>query len=314
MVGSSEDDDMKAAKAASLAAAGGGAVGRASQSSPRSRMTKRRQVTGGETTGDDYEDEEDEEEDDDDDSESAGSDEEAEDNRGRRRDEVKMEGTSAAAGAKAPGDSPGKHQHRREKRLAMNRESARARRKRKKLLIESLEGQVSSLTEQNSKLTATAEALVARVRQLESELAITASASRPAAAATSFMGPTGRDVSSLDSSLLGTLPPAQSSYLMLDPLRAQIRAEELHRARRSAAAGLGGYAFQGGGGFDAPLWETLPFRPQFLGNNPHLAGLAPTSMLAPSLRNTVRPPRSPPSFYASARFPSSHDLVSLPAF
>jgi hypothetical protein len=144
---------------------------------------------------------------------------------------------------------------------------------------------------------------VARVRQLESELAVTASASRSAAAATSFMGPTGRELSSLDSSLLGTLPPAQSSYLMLDPVRAQLRAEELHRARRSAAAGLGGYAFQGteGGGFDAPLWEALPFRPHFLGNNPQLAGLAPASMLAPSLRNTVRPARSPPSFCAPAR-------------
>jgi len=61
---------------------------------------------------------------------------------------------------------------RREKRLAMNRESARARRKRKKVLLETLEQQVAELAKRNQRYQAVNEALTGQVRQLESELSM----------------------------------------------------------------------------------------------------------------------------------------------
>jgi hypothetical protein len=289
MVGSSEDDDVKAAKAASLATAGGAGGGSSAHSSPRSKA-RLGQETGGETTGDDYED-------DDDDSASGGSDEED-----YNRTEGKAKGSSDA-GAKRALSDPKKYQHhRREKRLAMNRESARARRKRKKLLIETLEEQVASLTDQNRRLSTTAETLLARIRHLESELALTSALGRPALpdASTHAMGPWTRDIGSIEASLLGTLPPAQQrqqpSSLLLEPIRAaQLRAEELHHAHRRA--GLDMLAFHQGsgtaGGMDARLWEALPFRSQFLGDYQQHVGIMPTSMFTPSLQNTVRPPQSP---------------------
>ena len=60
---------------------------------------------------------------------------------------------------------------RREKRLAMNRESARARRKRKKMLIETLEQQVSELTRNNEKFKSENGQLVVRVESLSERLA-----------------------------------------------------------------------------------------------------------------------------------------------
>ena len=59
---------------------------------------------------------------------------------------------------------------RREKRLAMNRESARARRKRKKVLLETLEQEVSVLSKKNQSFQVVNENLTARVNLLESEL------------------------------------------------------------------------------------------------------------------------------------------------
>lgn len=60
---------------------------------------------------------------------------------------------------------------RREKRLAMNRESARLRRRRKKELINSLEAQVDELVNHKSRLEASNELLARRVQALETELA-----------------------------------------------------------------------------------------------------------------------------------------------
>lgn len=60
---------------------------------------------------------------------------------------------------------------RREKRLAMNRESARARRKRKKMLIETLEQQVSELTRSNERFKSENGQLVTRVESLSERLA-----------------------------------------------------------------------------------------------------------------------------------------------
>lgn len=62
---------------------------------------------------------------------------------------------------------------RREKRLAMNRASARERRRRKKVLIETLEDQVQELTKRNKSLQSTNTNLRTRVEQLENDLAQT---------------------------------------------------------------------------------------------------------------------------------------------
>jgi hypothetical protein len=61
---------------------------------------------------------------------------------------------------------------RRQKRLAMNRESARARRKRKKSLIESLEEHVAELTQKNRRYQIATENLTAKANKLESDLAL----------------------------------------------------------------------------------------------------------------------------------------------
>jgi hypothetical protein len=61
---------------------------------------------------------------------------------------------------------------RRQKRLAMNRESARARRKRKKCLIESLEEHVAELTQKNRRYQIATENLTAKVNKLESDLGV----------------------------------------------------------------------------------------------------------------------------------------------
>jgi len=59
---------------------------------------------------------------------------------------------------------------RREKRLAMNRESARVRRKRKKLILETLQQQVDDLTRRNHHFQNANEDLTAQVLMLENEL------------------------------------------------------------------------------------------------------------------------------------------------
>lgn len=62
--------------------------------------------------------------------------------------------------------------NRRAKRLAMNRESARNRRKRKKVLVQTLEVQVAELNKSNQQYQLSNDALTIRVRTLENELAI----------------------------------------------------------------------------------------------------------------------------------------------
>ena len=59
---------------------------------------------------------------------------------------------------------------RKQKRLAMNRESARNRRKKKKVRMESLEEQMEALVQVNKGLSDTNAALKARINMLETEL------------------------------------------------------------------------------------------------------------------------------------------------
>lgn len=61
---------------------------------------------------------------------------------------------------------------RKEKRLAMNRESARNRRKRKKVLIQSLESQVSEVSKSKEELKSENEKLSNRLQAVETELQI----------------------------------------------------------------------------------------------------------------------------------------------
>jgi hypothetical protein len=63
-------------------------------------------------------------------------------------------------------------QNRRLKRLYMNRESARARRKRKKEMLATMEEQVADLTKQNQVYRLVNESLTTQVQQLESDLAL----------------------------------------------------------------------------------------------------------------------------------------------
>ena len=77
---------------------------------------------------------------------------------------------SLTADAEASDFNPGMSKVKRERRLAMNRSSARARRKRKKVLLDSLANQVSELTKRHDSLELTNSTLQARIQQLQSSL------------------------------------------------------------------------------------------------------------------------------------------------
>ena len=69
-------------------------------------------------------------------------------------------------------DNDDRGQSRRAKRLLLNRESARARRKRKKALLQTLEQQVATLSKQNQVYRVVNESLTGQVQRLESDLAV----------------------------------------------------------------------------------------------------------------------------------------------
>lgn len=131
----------------------------------------------------------------------------------------------------------------REKRLAMNRECARARRRRKKLRMELLENRVQELTQKNGRMQDTNEALRSRVAQLEAELGVAKSGM-----AMGLSSPDGGMSSGPPSSLLG----ARMGGLSAEATQAMI-AEKLSMQRRALAgfggsSGLGGLQSMGGGG------------------------------------------------------------------
>ena len=86
--------------------------------------------------------------------------------------------TSTPNEAQGGGSNDALTRLRKEKRLAMNRESARNRRKRKKMLIESLEAQVAKLKSSNQQYQLTTESMAAKVRGLENDLAVARSTIR----------------------------------------------------------------------------------------------------------------------------------------
>lgn len=87
-----------------------------------------------------------------------------------------------AAAAAGRTNAPTLDQLKREKRLAMNRESARARRRRKKIRLETLEQQAEDLSQKHHSLVMTNESLKSRVVNLENELATAGGSGRAAAA------------------------------------------------------------------------------------------------------------------------------------
>lgn len=123
---------------------------------------------------------------------------------------------------------------RRQKRLAMNRESARARRKRKKALIETLEEHVNELTKRNQRYQMATESLTAKVNKLESDLAISRSTIQ-------LLTSQGRP----DQQQL-VMPSLQSADLGLGPggnaeIRRLIQAQAMQQSQMGGgAAGFGG--------------------------------------------------------------------------
>jgi bZIP transcription factor len=81
-----------------------------------------------------------------------------------------LSGNNDTVGGDSGGDMDKLALSRRAKRLAMNRESARNRRKRKKVLIQTLEVQVAEVSKSNQNYQLANETLSARVRTLENEL------------------------------------------------------------------------------------------------------------------------------------------------
>jgi bZIP transcription factor len=85
-----------------------------------------------------------------------------------------MSPPEAAAGVAGAANIPQRtKQIRKEKRLAMNRESARARRKRTKIRLETLEQRAEELSQRHHNLVLTNQGLKTRLAQLEAELTIT---------------------------------------------------------------------------------------------------------------------------------------------
>jgi len=107
---------------------------------------------------------------------SAGSDEEGDDEGNSESEAFLLPRDGGASTGSAQGGVGSSKEDlarlRKEKRLAMNRMSARNRRKRKKVLIETLEGQVDTLRTSNQHYQLTNESLQAKIRQLENDLSV----------------------------------------------------------------------------------------------------------------------------------------------
>jgi hypothetical protein len=160
---------------------------------------------------------------------------------------------------------------RREKRLAMNRASARARRKRKKSLLDSLASQVTDLTKRNQALQLSSDTFRGRADQLESALtqaqatisSLVADSSRgsakqpphqqlgAAASVGSTIGLSAANQEALRALLLATAPQlnptsfhSAASSVLEEQIRsaqaAQLLGQQQSRSALMGAAGLGG--------------------------------------------------------------------------
>jgi hypothetical protein len=133
---------------------------------------------------------------------------------------------------------------RRQKRLAMNRESARARRKRKKCLIESLEEHVAELTQKNRRYQIATENLTAKVNKLESDLGVArstvtylSSQNQPRSDMLSHMSPAELGLSGVSAS--GSSPASRQGGFQNRLLQSQA----LSHSQLGAGSGYGQSAF-----------------------------------------------------------------------
>ena len=132
----------------------------------------------------------------------------------------------------------------REKRLAMNRECARARRRRKKLRMELLDNRVQELAQKNNRIQDDNMALRARVMQLEAELG--AAKSNIGLDASSLLGGAGGVG-------LGGYDAMSNQALIAEKLNLQRRAALAAfggSSSGSPASGLGGFMGSAGGKSD----------------------------------------------------------------
>jgi hypothetical protein len=133
---------------------------------------------------------------------------------------------------------------RRQKRLAMNRESARARRKRKKCLIESLEEHVAELTQKNRRYQIATETLTTKVNKLESDLGLArstitylSSQSQPRSDMLSHMSPAELGLSGVSAS--GSSPASRQSGFQ----NRLFQAQALSHSQAGAGSAYGQSAF-----------------------------------------------------------------------
>jgi hypothetical protein len=136
---------------------------------------------------------------------------------------------------------------RRQKRLAMNRESARARRKRKKCLIETLEEHVAELTQKNRRYQIATETLTSKVNKLESDLTLARSTitylsgqNQPRSNMLSHRSPTELGLSgvSASASASASSPSRQSEFQ-----NRFLQAQALSNSQLSAGSAYGQSAF-----------------------------------------------------------------------
>ncbi|CAB9502797.1 expressed unknown protein [Seminavis robusta] len=140
----------------------------------------------------------------------------------KRTQEEMMNGSVDIAGMKASNEASRYdrlEQLKREKRLAMNRECARVRRRRKKVRMEHLESKVQDLTQANGRLQEENEAMLARVAQLEMEVnraraqrALGMSANSHMLEASAAAGPSSAHMPPSAASLLGGSNAAGASF------------------------------------------------------------------------------------------------------
>ena len=154
-------------------------------------------------------------------------------------EEQAASGTATGSHHRHPHEDP---LFKREKRLAMNRESARARRRRKKIRMELMEQRVDGLNQRHDALLQEHQALQARVRHLETELVVANASTTSRAVSGGPVG--GRALEPLPPGFLG-MGMAGGAGGANNPL---LSAREM-----PFPGGGGGAAAAGGGGMNANL-------------------------------------------------------------
>ncbi|CAJ1943309.1 unnamed protein product [Cylindrotheca closterium] len=166
--------------------------------------------------------------------------------------EGNLDTTSSCASASGADDNVLKN--RREKRLAMNRASARARRRRKKDLLGSLAAQVQELTNQKHMLQTKNDSLSSRVEKLESAL------TQAQATITSLSSGAPSVQSSLFQPLASSAPPSSMGQMSESALRSILLSAGA--GLQASAGGLQGAGCGGGYGGAESLFNPRAMQQQ----------------------------------------------------